>query len=111
MTAAPPHAAFIRAQLRMKPTSAGGRSRPISSGYRCNCWLGGLTEAGERAYNDAVVYLESVETLEPGSSAFVRLQPAFPDLWTDVTVGLVIDLCEGSRVLGEATVIELFPSP
>jgi hypothetical protein len=28
-----------------------------------------------------------------------------------VTAGLVIDVCEGSRVVGEATVLELFPSP
>lgn len=108
---APPFAAFIQAELRLTPTDAGGRSRPISSGYRCNCWLGGLTEEGDRTYNDALIYLESAEELQPGSSAIVRLQPAFPDLWTDVATGDVIDVCEGSRVVGKATVIELFPSP
>jgi hypothetical protein len=107
----PPGAAYIRAELRMTPSAAGGRSRPISSGYRCNCWLGGFTETGERSYNDAVIYLESVEVLEPGSSAVVRLQRAFPDLWTDVTTGSLIGVCEGSRVVGKASVIELFPSP
>lgn len=107
----PPLAAFIQAELRLTPTDDGGRSRPISSGYRCNCWLGGLTEGGDRTYNDAVIYLESAEELRPGSSAIARLQPAFPDLWTDVAIGDVIDVCEGSRIVGQATVIELFPSP
>lgn len=107
---APPLAAFIRAVLRLMSPDVGGRHRQISSGYRCTCWLGGVTETGERSYNDAVIYLESAEVLEPGSSAVVRLQPAFPDLWTDVTTGTVIYVCEGSRVVGEATVIELFPS-
>lgn len=108
---APPFAAFIRAELRMKPTEAGGRRRPISSGYRCNCWFGELTEAGERSYHDAVIYLEAEENLRPGSSSLVRLHPAFPDSWTGLTVGSVIDVCEGSRVVGEATVVELFPAP
>ncbi|MGQ0744346.1 MAG: hypothetical protein ACT4OS_08450 [Acidimicrobiales bacterium] len=105
---APPLGAYIRAQLRMKPTDDGGRSRPIASGYRPNCWLGGFTADGERAYYDAVVYLESADALEPGLSALIRLQPAFPDLWNDVTRGSVIDVCEGSRIVGEATVVELF---
>jgi hypothetical protein len=108
---APPLAAFIRAELRMKSTEEGGRRRPISSGYRCNCWFGGLTPTGERSYHDAVIHLETTESLEPGSSSLVRLQPAFPDSWSGLTVGSVIDVCEGSRVVGEATVVELFPSP
>lgn len=111
MRSALPMAAYIRAELQMKTTALGGRSRPIVSGYRPNCWLGGFTVDGEREYRDAVVYLESVGALEPGSSALVRLQPALPDLWTGVTTGSVIEVCEGSRVVGEATVIELFPSP
>ena len=106
-----PPIAFIRANLRMKPTTEGGRSRPIASGYCCNCWLGGQTETGERSYNDAVIHLEATEALEPGSSATVRLQPAFPDLWHEIEPGFVIDVCEGSRVVGQATVLELFPSP
>jgi hypothetical protein len=104
---AAPIAAFIRANLRMKPTTEGGRSRPIASGYRCNCWFGARTDTGERSYNDAVIHLESTETLEPGSSAAVLLQPTFPDLWGEIEPGFVIDVCEGSRVVGEVTVIEL----
>jgi hypothetical protein len=108
---APPVTAYIRAHLRLIPSEAGGRRRPIASGYRCNYWLGGLTATGERAYNDAVVYLEESESLQPGEAKTVRIQPAFPDLWSDVDVGSAIDVCEGSRVVGNATVIELFPSP
>ena len=46
----------------------------------------------------------------PVDATTVRIQPAFPDLWTDVGVGTISEVCEGSRVVGEATVIELFPS-
>jgi hypothetical protein len=107
---APPATAYVRAHLLLKSSDAGGRRRPIASGYRCNCWHGALTETGKRAYSDAVVYLEHEESLEPGEGTTVRLQPAFPDLWRDVDAGTAIDVCEGSRVVGEATVIELLPS-
>jgi len=110
MTTAPPQGAFIRADLTLSATDAGGRHRPISSGYRCNCWIGAMTDAGERAYNDAVIYLETAESLAPGSSATARIQPAFPDRWMDVKVGSLIEVCEGARVVGDARVIELFPS-
>lgn len=107
---AQPLAAFIEAELQMTSTDQGGRSRPILSGYRCNCWLGIVTEMGDRAYNDAVIYLESGRTLEPGARATVRVWPAFPDLWSDVVAGTMIEVCEGSRVVGEATVTHVHPS-
>lgn len=106
----PPLAAYIRADLRLRAPDAGGRRRPISSGYRCNCWFGALDDTGQHTYNDAIIFLENDGILKPGDSATVRIQPAFPDLWTKVGVGTVIQLCEGLRVIGEATVIELFPS-
>ena len=64
--------AYVRATLRLTTSEADGRRRPIASGYRCNCWLGGLSETGERAYHDAVVYVENGETLEPGAASILR---------------------------------------
>jgi hypothetical protein len=104
-----PVSAYIRADLHMKPTEANGRQRPISSGYRCNCWIGARTDDGTPTYNDAVIYLESRESLEPGASGTVRIQPAFPDQWSQVDVGSLIEVCEGSRAVGSAKVLELFP--
>ena len=104
-----PLAAFVRARLRMLPAAEGGRRRPISSGYRSNCWLGRTTANGEREYNDAVVYLESAAELHPGEDAVVRIQPVFPDYWTEVGVGSGIEVCEGSRVVGLAVVLDLYP--
>jgi hypothetical protein len=106
-----PPEAFIRTEVRMRSTADGGRRNPIFSGYRCNCWIGARTPEGEKAYNDAAIYLESQDRLEPGETAMARLQPAVPEYWTHVDVGLVIELCEGSRVKGEATVVELLSRP
>jgi hypothetical protein len=105
-----PLSAYLRAELILRPTEGGGRRRPISSGYRCNCWIGHHTDDGDRSYNDAVIYLDSADQLHPGEQGVVAIQPAFPDLWNEIGVGSRIEVCEGSRVVGEATVIELFPS-
>jgi hypothetical protein len=105
-----PFAAFIRARLRMLPSAEGGRRRPISSGYHPNCWIGRTTADGEREYNDAVIYLESADEISPGEDAVVRIQPVFPDYWTEVDVGSEIEVCEGSRVVGLADVVDLYPA-
>lgn len=105
-----PMSAFVRARLSLKGTEEGGRSRPIATGYRPSFWLGAIVN-GERAYSDAAVYLEGIEQLEPGETAVVRLRPSLPDDWRDIEVGSEIELCEGRRVLGVATVVELFPAP
>jgi hypothetical protein len=38
-----------------------GRRTPIRSGYQPNSWIGGTSVDRERSYNDAVVFLETVE--------------------------------------------------
>src|SRR5437660_1066751 len=88
----------VRRPVRPSLQSASARTASAGrSGYRCNCWLGAMTAAGDRAYNDAVIYLESEELLAPGESAVVRIQPAFSDSWSSMTVGSLIEVCEGSR--------------
>lgn len=98
--------AFIRAELSLRTTAEGGRRRPVVSGYRPNFWIGHLSR-GKRVYNDGMILLEGIEQLEPGSSAIARIQPALPDLWSHMMVGTTIDVCEGSRVVGTARVIEV----
>ena len=98
-----PAAAFIRATLAMRRTDAGGRRRPIASGYRCDCRLESLVDE----YTGAAVYLERATSLGPGEIGLIRLFPAFPHKWQDISPGSVVDLCEGPRVIGVATVVEV----
>jgi hypothetical protein len=96
---------FIRGEVRLKRTSEGGRKTQIRSGYRCNCWIGGHTGEGQRVYNDAMIDLESQTELEPGGSAAAKLYPTQPASWSGLAVGDVIELCEGPRTVGEATLL------
>ncbi len=104
-----PASAHIRASLRLQPTEEGGRKRPIRTGYRPNCMIFSADGSRDEEYRDAVVHLESGDSLGPGESTTVRLQPALPDGWSAVAPGTRIDLCEGDRVIGTATVTELWP--
>lgn len=101
--------AFVAADVQLLGPGEGGRRSPIASGYRCNCWLG-KTDDGERVYNDATFYLVEAERLEPGVAGRVRVQPHNPDEWSQLVPGSVFELCEGRRVVGRATVTELFPA-
>jgi hypothetical protein len=107
----PPPEAFIRAEVRLKATADGGRMRPTFSGFTCPCWIGARTDDGEKAFNDAAIWFESRDRLDPGETAMARLQPAVPAYWADVEVGLVIELYEPWRVVGEARVVELLAAP
>jgi hypothetical protein len=102
-----PSEAYVRAEVELKATEDGGRRRPIFSGYRCNCWIGARTAGGEKAYNDAAIWFETQDRLNPGETTVARLQPAIPQYWNHVNAGLVIDLCEGPWVIGKARVVEL----
>lgn len=103
-----PLAAYIEADVELLPPDGGGRHSPISSGYRCNCWIG-RTEQGERTYNDATFYLLDKEHLDPGDRGRARVMPHFPDDWSDLVEGSTFELCEGRRVVGVATIAGLFP--
>jgi translation elongation factor EF-Tu-like GTPase len=105
-----PLSAFIEADICLLTPEEGGRRTGIASGYRCNCRL---WRAGEHktSYHDATVFILDVPEILPGSSARARLQPHYPDVWADLAVGSDFGLCEGPRVIGRATVTELFPMP
>lgn len=103
-------AAFIEAEVHLLAPDQGGRRSPISSGYRCNCWVGCTADDGLRAYNDATFHLIGSDRLAPGETARARVEPHFPDDWSHMEVGSRFELCEGSRVIGVATVTGLYPS-
>ncbi|HVF20819.1 MAG TPA: hypothetical protein VNA14_11335 [Mycobacteriales bacterium] len=102
-----PVEAYIRVRLKLLPTGQGGRRTPIRSGYRCDCWLGGRAAAGDRGANGAVLFLEDREKLSPGESSMARLQPGVEHFWNGIYVDMLIELGEGTRLIGKATVEEL----
>jgi hypothetical protein len=88
--------------LTLNPLAEGGRQGAIASGYRANCWIGNVSANGVRSYNDGHFYLETLTSLEPGSTGVARLVPAIMSSWVDVEVGQTIDVREGLRIVGTA---------
>lgn len=95
---------YVLARLRLRATDEDGRKTGITTGYR-SCWDIGGTFEGRPTLNDAPLLIESGEWLQPGDEAGVRLHPLAWEYWQDVRVGQRIEMREGSRVVGEATVI------
>lgn len=95
---------YVLVRLHLHATDAGGRRSPITTGYRSSWDIGGTFE-GQPMLNDAPLLLESGDWLQPGSEAEVQLHPLVWDYWQDIQQGQRIQMCEGSRVLGEATVV------
>ena len=103
MSEAIPAQAFIEARVSLQPTAAGGRKRPIASGYRCGFLIG--NPFGDREeQNDAAIYLVDTEVLLPGSEAMARIRPAVPAAWVSISVGASLTMCEGPRTVGSAMV-------
>jgi hypothetical protein len=97
---------YIRARLRLRSTSDGGRRTAMASGYRSH-WAFPPEVHAER--HDAPLTFEAgpEHWLAPGEEATVRLHPLVPDLWPVVRPGLELTLLEGARVIGTARVLEV----
>ena len=103
MSETSPPEAYIEAHVHLRSADAGGRKRPILSGYRCGFLIG--NPFGDREQqNDAAVYLVGKDELRPGSRAMARIRPAVPAAWSSVSVGATLTMCEGPRAIGSATV-------
>lgn len=101
---------YFRACLRLTPTDEGGRKRPIYSGYR-SCWFWGeRTENGGEMGHDAPITMEGELRLDLGDEAVVRLLPLFPEYWHNITTGSRLEMREGARVVGVATVLDWVPA-
>jgi translation elongation factor EF-Tu-like GTPase len=103
-----PLSAYIVAEVNLLSPNDGGRRSPIVSGYRCNCWIGKELD-GKRTYNDATFFILSTDRIEPGDRGYARVEPHFPDEWSQVEEGSFFELCEGQRAIGTARVTGLFP--
>ncbi|HEY0250593.1 MAG TPA: hypothetical protein VGC41_03660 [Kofleriaceae bacterium] len=75
--------------------------RAVATGYRPHWRIGKIETTG-------TITLEARVELAPGERGFARLEPIEPAYWTGVRVGDELAMCEGSRVLGYARVVEIF---
>jgi translation elongation factor EF-Tu-like GTPase len=96
---------YVLARLRVLTPEEGGRSLPILNGYR-SCWDIGATYEGEPCLNDAPLLIEGADRIELGEEVNVRLHPLLWDFWQDIHVGQRIEMREGSRTVGVATILE-----
>jgi hypothetical protein len=108
ITAAEDESGYIRARLRLRSTSDGGRRTAMASGYRAH-WVFPPEVHADR--HDAPLTFEAgpEHWLAPGEVATVRLHPLVPELWPVVSRGLELTLLEGARVIGTARVLEVVP--
>lgn len=88
-----------------KSPQDGGRRRPIFSGYRAMAHLppgsaGDLVPAVEIVKTDCALDLGDAEQVAPGDTAYARIVPLHPEFWVRLTPGEVVDIAEGSRVVG-----------
>ena len=97
-----PRLPYIEARLRVRPTAEGGRAGSVFPGYRAGWWV--PHRDGQRVYTDGAVYPIDEEELAPGTAGSVRIYPLVRENWSDVGPGTELEMCEGPRVVGVATV-------
>jgi translation elongation factor EF-Tu-like GTPase len=97
---------FLRATFTLLGTADGGRKSGVFGDYRPN-WSIGVADPSQQS--GAPVVIDSVERIEPGAKAEVRLFPMWPEFWVGVEVGTELFAYEGARLVGTAVVTEVIP--
>ena len=97
-------------RLRLLPTEAGGRSRPIGSDFRAD-WDLKRTWNGEPTLNGAPVWLPEDRVLAPGEEGAATLKPIAEEHWAHLKIGDVLPMHEGPRVVGTAIVTAIARPP
>ena len=96
----------VEITLCLTPTEEGGRKGPIYWRYRPDWHMGriphfprdrALLWAGEMT-------LAGTEFLAPGECGAARILPFSPEYWHPLRVGDQMEMCEGPRVVGLATI-------
>ena len=93
----------VEAIVRLIPPEEGGRTTAAYSGYRpVHAVLPDYLTSGEHEYLD-------VDSLEPGGSARANIKFITPQYYPNcLTVGQVIRVQEGGRLIGHAEIIQIF---
>jgi len=87
-------------ELELFPTAAGGRRRPIRTGYRASLWFGETGPTGQPALHSGLVTLQEDSELAPGESADVRVAPLAWESWPHGTTRTRFELFEGGHHVG-----------
>lgn len=110
------------ALLRLRGADEGGRQTPVASGYRPDCWFGGVSERGERHLTGCVLFIRPGEDaferdgalwVPPGGRCVADVLARYPFRVRDLArVGGSFDVHEGSRVVATGTINSIFdPGP
>jgi hypothetical protein len=96
----------IHATLSLLPTSAPGRRGPVYSAYRGSLFFGQRDSDGHEMHHDAMTFLDDVDELAPGETAYVTIFLAAPELQPErqLQVGATFDLKEGVKVVGRGEI-------
>lgn len=102
----------LRLALDLAPADRGGRRRPLTDGYRGSMSFGRRRRGIEPIVHDAVLVLEEVDALAPGTSGVARAWVLMPDeLPRDLGVGVVFTFLENDRIVGRAELLEILEDP
>jgi translation elongation factor EF-Tu-like GTPase len=97
---------YLLAEVRLLRTDEGGRSDPVSEGYRPQLFIG-LTRRGQRVYNDAVWVGLWPDVVAPGERCVVALAPLTPELLVLLGEGSDVAFAEGHREVARGTVLDV----
>lgn len=89
----------FKVRVRLLTSEAGGRKTPLRSDARLSWAIGNPT------HNDARLYFTG--ELSPGASCDATLRPLYGEAWEHLSIGTVIAMHEGARVVGQATITDL----
>lgn len=102
----------LRLAVDLAPTDRGGRRRPVFDGYRASLSFGRRRRHEEPIVHDAVLVLESGETLAPGAAGIARAYPFLEDdLPRGVAAGRMLTLLEQDRIIGRAELLGYADDP
>ena len=107
MNYTPEELGYIEAELTLRATEDGGRKTAIGTGYRPNWWLPGESE---RVNAGGTVELVDADELVPGATGTIRIYPFVPEVWERIEVGARLEVNEGPRPVGRATVTRVVPA-
>ncbi len=94
-------------KVQVLSTEAGGRRKPVFSGYRPQLWIGQRLESGEKLFWDSV-WLVHERRLDPGQRGEItmfispRLSPQ------TLVVGEHVEFYEGQRLVATAEITDRY---
>ncbi len=100
------HDGYLVADLRVRTSTEGGRTRAVQGGYHAQWWR--VAEDGETWLGSGPIdLLDERRSIKPGEAGRVAIRPMDPSAWRGVGTSDVLHLREAvGQTLGGATVQE-----